>query len=306
MELSEIISKQRSKAKLRERLPVVKRDALRDSIATDLFIHGVDQTTQVKLNLKRITLDELAEAYHRYDGVTQLVRGMILIEGRDRFEVKVPGATKKTYDLKKYGAWIRDNDLDTGSTGARNNYMNLAAFFTKNDRRMDGIALSAAYEMARPKYSEVAPRVYNQVKNRNFPSNEVVRMLEEAYGNTARGQIARQKMLSTPQILLFSSRDEEEPDYSEEPDTSIIEGHTTLGSQMPEDVLRLFHAAKPVEKPETTENTPTDTLNNLKLRLTEEEKIEKVKKFIDTLSLGKMEAFKIAKAASDYFLKTRY
>jgi hypothetical protein len=106
---------------------------------------------------------------------------------------------------------------------------------------------------------------------------------------------------------------------------NIATNTNTLTKVMPLEILRLSKEFKERErKTEFREETFTtksgethvdivevevdedDPVKQLKFTLTEQEKVEQVKELINIIAKGKMEAFIIAKAASDFFLASRY
>lgn len=121
----------------------------------DKFIDGTE-----KLSLKSLSLDELAHRYKDIDQQSQMLKGQILLEARERFKSD-----------KEFGQWIVSVGLSDTSRDTRSTYMNLARFF--KDRDLTGISVTAAYEISAPKNSDVADEIYELAKGNNLSVSEI-------------------------------------------------------------------------------------------------------------------------------------
>jgi hypothetical protein len=287
--------------KLRNRIPSAAIAKQRDVEMQELFIQSADKNIYDHLKLKDRSLEELAQQYRNFDNQTQLIKGLILLEARER----IP-------DNKKFGEWVAFNELDAGSSQARNNYMNLAKFF--RNRSMEGIVLSAAYQLSRPIFADVAVDVYNKVRNKNMSLVEVTHMLQSRRNERLLELNPPQPNYQQSLVLDAVLVPEPEPEPIKE---------TSLGAIMPIEVLKMsrdWQEAQKHKKVEEVEFVASDgkvyydiieaeeepsPVADLK-NLAQEEKIKQVKEFVDLLAKGKMEAWQISKAVSDYYLDTRY
>jgi len=125
------------------------------------FIQNVESD-----NLKALTLDQLE---HRFDEIgqqAQLLQGRILLEARSRFK-----------NDNMFGAWCAKSPyLASLHQSSRTRLINLAKFFN-NDRELDKISVSAAYEISAPINADVAVEVYEFAKGKNLPVAEVKRQI---------------------------------------------------------------------------------------------------------------------------------
>lgn len=113
-----------------------------------------------------LTLDELINEYESIDQQSQLLKGRILLEARNRF--------KSDND---FGAWIEQvgGAICSTSRQHRTRLMNLARFF--EGRELDKISISAAYEISAPVNADIAVEVYEEVRGKNVPLAEVRRKI---------------------------------------------------------------------------------------------------------------------------------
>ncbi len=118
-------------------------------------------------DLQGLSLDDLAIQYAEIDQQSNLLKGNILLEARSRFPSD-----------KEFGQWISTHSLCVGSQQSRNRLMHLADFFS-DGRDMDGIAITAAYEISAPVYRDKALTVYNEVRGKNLSVKEVKGLLTE-------------------------------------------------------------------------------------------------------------------------------
>ncbi len=118
-------------------------------------------------DLQGLSLDDLAIQYAEIDQQSNLLKGNILLEARSRFSSD-----------KEFGQWISTHSLCVGSQQSRNRLMHLADFFS-DGRDMDGIAITAAYEISAPVNRDKAVTVYNEVRGKNMSVKEVKGLLAE-------------------------------------------------------------------------------------------------------------------------------
>lgn len=132
--------------------------------STETFI---DDTIEQQLpDLTILTLDELAERYNSIDQQSQLFKGLILLEARERLPSN-----------KEFGKWIKSIQalcLDNQPTLTR--YMNFAKYFKDKDRT--GISLTAAYEISAPANDDVADKIYEYALNKNLSVVEIKKQIQ--------------------------------------------------------------------------------------------------------------------------------
>ena len=114
--------------------------------------------------LNALSLDDLAERYNQIDTQSQMLKGLILLEARGRFESD-----------KLFGQWISTVGLSDSSRFTRSTYMNLARYFKERD--MTGISITAAYEISAPSNAEIANEVYEFARLKNLPVAEVKKQI---------------------------------------------------------------------------------------------------------------------------------
>lgn len=110
--------------------------------------------------LKGLSLDELVSRYHDIDYQSQLFKGQILLEARERFKSN-----------QEFGEWRSVNFTEQNSSNI-GKLINLAKFFD-NTRSLDGIPVSAGYLLAAPSNKEIAEKVYDEIKTKNLKLNEI-------------------------------------------------------------------------------------------------------------------------------------
>lgn len=117
-------------------------------------------------DLSELTLVDLVIRFNQIDRQSQLFKGQILLEARNRFPSNV-----------EFGKWLSVNftELDTSNTGK---LINLAKFFS-NGRSLEGIPLSAGYLLASPGNEEVASDVYEEIKDKSLSLKEIKRIIEQ-------------------------------------------------------------------------------------------------------------------------------
>ena len=144
-----------------------KKSLLPKSPTVDSFIAKADIH-----DLTALSLDDLANQFDEIDQQSQLLKGLILLEARSRFESD-----------KKFGQWIVTSGLSASTTHqTRTVYMNLARFFKNRD--MTGISLTAAYEISRPQNSSVTEEIYSHALLKNLPVTKVKEKITELKNKT--------------------------------------------------------------------------------------------------------------------------
>ena len=115
-------------------------------------------------DLSRLTLNDLATRYIAINMQSQLLQGRILLEARRRLA-----------DDGAFGKWIVSNNLDVGTQQHRNRLVHLATFFENRD--LDGISITAAYELSAPRNEKIAEKVYEEIRGKSLSVEEVKRRL---------------------------------------------------------------------------------------------------------------------------------
>jgi hypothetical protein len=150
----------------RKQLKKRKQD---DQITEQEFLSKADdyQADIIPSDLAGLSLDDLAIQYAEIDQQSNLLKGNILLEARSRFSSD-----------KEFGQWVSTHSLCVGSQQSRNRLMHLADFFS-DGRDMEGIAITAAYEISAPVNRDKALTVYNKVRGKNLSVKEVKGLLSE-------------------------------------------------------------------------------------------------------------------------------
>ena len=148
---------------LRAREPRVFKEAKLVSGIVD-FVQASQKTT-----LADLSLDELANRYIQVDTQSHMMKGLILLEARDRFPSD-----------KEFGQWIETTLSICEGMQVRNRLMHYAKFF--KDRDTTGIGLSACYAIAAPVNEDVAETVYALVQGENLPFEEVKQIIRKTKG----------------------------------------------------------------------------------------------------------------------------
>ena len=143
------------------------------------FINSSEQ-----VSLSDLSLDELAVRFHQIDSQAQLLKGLILLEARERFKSN-----------NEFGQWVIDVGLSADNRQNRNLFMNLARFF--KDRDMAGISLTAAYEISRPDNANVAEDIYAYALNKNLKVADVKRKIEIAKSITSSNTESKEHTISS-------------------------------------------------------------------------------------------------------------
>ncbi len=110
--------------------------------------------------LKGLTLDDLVIRYKEIEQQSQLFKGQILLEARERFQSNI-----------EFGEWLSVNftELNSSNTGK---LINLAKFFQEG-RSLDGIPVSVGYLLSAPSNKDIAIKVYNDIKEKKFKLDEI-------------------------------------------------------------------------------------------------------------------------------------
>jgi hypothetical protein len=117
---------------------------------------GKDFSAEDTNRLKDLTLEQLADQYAQINKQYQMMKGLILLEARERF-----------LSNNEFGDWVKSvHALCVDGQQVRNRYMNLAKFF--KDRPMTGISLTVAYEISKPDNESIAEQIYNKAVNNNL------------------------------------------------------------------------------------------------------------------------------------------
>ncbi len=147
----------------------LKKRKQEDQITEQEFLSKAEdyQADIIPPDLVGLSLDDLAIQYAEIDQQSNLLKGNILLEARSRFPSD-----------KEFGQWISTHSLCVGSQQSRNRLMHLADFFS-DGRDMDGIAITAAYEISAPVNRDKALTVYNEVRGKNMSVKEVKGLLAE-------------------------------------------------------------------------------------------------------------------------------
>ncbi|MCK5869514.1 MAG: hypothetical protein KAG45_02520 [Methyloprofundus sp.] len=143
----------------------VKKKDHEIAVTEDAFLaKAEDYQVDINPDLKQLSLDELAVWYEEIDRQSHLLKGKILLEARTRFESD-----------KEFGQWVKTTQtLCLGSTQkTRNRLMHLAEFFDVDGRNMEGISITAAYEISSPANKEIAEKIYKEAHENNLSVEEV-------------------------------------------------------------------------------------------------------------------------------------
>lgn len=110
--------------------------------------------------LKNFTLDDLVIRYKEIEQQSQIFKGQILLEARERFQSNI-----------EFGEWLSVNftELNSSNTGK---LINLAKFF-QGERSLNGIPVSAGYLVSAPSNKDIAIKVYDDIKGKKFRLDEI-------------------------------------------------------------------------------------------------------------------------------------
>lgn len=128
---------------------------------------GID-TRATQIDLKRMTLEELADRADTIAKQSYDLLGMICLEARERFQSNA-----------EFGNWRRSVE---GLAGYSNQHIsdliNRSRFALTHD--MTGISLSASFEIAAPVNQDVAEEVWHYCKRKNLKVEDVKRKIAQA------------------------------------------------------------------------------------------------------------------------------
>ncbi len=162
-----------------------KRPSLPKATEVEQFINKA-----VTSDYSALTLDELAYEYESVDQQSQMLKGRILLEARNRFKSD-----------NEFGDWVVAVGLSDTSRQTRNVYMNFARFFQDRDRT--GISLTAAYEISRPQNSDIAEEIYNYSLFKNLSVAEIKKQIQIEKGLTPEVVITK----ADPELLPLEDFD---------------------------------------------------------------------------------------------------
>ncbi len=147
----------------------LKKRKQEDQITEQEFLSKAEdyQADIIPPDLAGLSLNDLAAQYAEIDQQSNLLKGNILLEARSRFPSD-----------KEFGQWISTHSLCVGSQQSRNRLMHLADFFS-DGRDMEGIAITAAYEISAPVNRDKALTVYKKVRGKNLSVKEIKGLLVE-------------------------------------------------------------------------------------------------------------------------------
>ena len=129
------------------------------------FIQALDKT-----RLEDLDLNELANRYIEIDSQSHMMKGLILLEARNRFTSN-----------NEFGDWVKSviSICDDGFQ-VRNRLMNYAKFFQNKDTT--GISLSSCYLISSPANAEIADKVYQVALNKNLSVAQIKSEIAKAKG----------------------------------------------------------------------------------------------------------------------------
>ena len=146
-----------------------KPNKLKDKPAAqsiDSYVIG-DNISYSSTDLSTLTLDDLANRYEEIHQQSQLLKGLILLEARNRFPSN-----------NEFGDWIQTvHALSVDSQQTRTKFMNFARYFQHKERI--GISLTACYEISAPVNEDVADKVYEYALNRNLSVADIKAKIKE-------------------------------------------------------------------------------------------------------------------------------
>ena len=206
--------------------------------------------------LEILSLDELAARYNDIDQQSQLFKGQILLEARNRFPSNV-----------EFGNWLSVNftELNTSNTGK---LINLARFF-QNGRTLDGIPISAGYLLAAPCNQEIADKVYTQIKDKNLKFNEIKKIINEKKCSLPSKEV-------TADVNVDAVNDADENAvilYMEETELEAIQIDYEISIPIEEEILSHFNVDEYIEDNRETTISEDQSIQNSISYFSFEEKI---------------------------------
>lgn len=155
------------------------------------------RTKSISEKLTHLSLDQLKERYLSIHSQSQMMKGLILLEARDRMPSD-----------KEFGQWAATIGLsDSNSYQTRNVYMNFARFF--KDRDITGISLTSAYEISKPSNIAVAEEIYSEVLGKNFSVDDTRRLIEQKKAITLAADEVSRVENTTVSHIKTATEDEE-------------------------------------------------------------------------------------------------
>lgn len=148
---------------IKKRVPqsTKNRDVLKEIESN--FVKNVERD-----NLSSLTLNELATRFESIEQQAQLLQGRILLEARNRFESDT-----------LFGQWIQESGGALCACGKqhRTRLINLAKFF--ENRELDKISITAAYEISAPINADIAEKIYEIARGKNLSVAEVKKQITQ-------------------------------------------------------------------------------------------------------------------------------
>jgi hypothetical protein len=147
---------------IKQRIPKSEKDLQK---IEDNFIKSVDVTS-----LSDLSLDDLANRYYEIHCQSHLMKGLILLEARNRFSSN-----------NEFGDWVQSvQSICLDSQPVRTRLMNFAGYF--KDKSTIGISLSACYEISAPINADIADKVYQAALNKNLSVAQIKAEIAKAKG----------------------------------------------------------------------------------------------------------------------------
>jgi hypothetical protein len=122
-----------------------------------------------KNKLASVETGQLAIFYRQVDLQAPLVKGLILLELRKRF----PSNLEFNKEIKKH-------KLNMDIQQKRTLFMNLAHFF--ENRSMEGIPLTVAYEISSPSNGDIAESLYEEALGKNLSVKQIKKLVQQKKG----------------------------------------------------------------------------------------------------------------------------
>jgi hypothetical protein len=120
--------------------------------------------------LSDLSLEQLADRYGQIDQQSQFLKGLILLEARQRFPSN-----------NEFGDWVESvGALCSDTRQARTRFMNFASYF--KDKNREGISLTACYEISAPINVDIADKVYQAALGKNLSVAQIKAEIAKAKG----------------------------------------------------------------------------------------------------------------------------
>jgi hypothetical protein len=199
------------------------------------------ETKVIAEDLTHLTLEQLKDRYLTIHGQSQMMKGLILLEARDR----IPSD-------KEFGQWAATIGLsDSSSFQTRNVYMNLARFF--KDRDMTGILLTSAYEISKPSNSGIAEEIYSEVLGKNVSVEDTRLLIKQKKAITlAADEVSCAENTKVPRIKVASEAEEK-----------ILSLINTLRLPSPESEIKLLQSCIKIIKSKPASIQTTDDVDTV-------------------------------------------